>query len=73
MLVLAPSGASLSYIITNIMYSLSVTAGSLPAGQPYALVTSAVVFGLLVVIGMDKVILEEGNKEDSKDNKEVAK
>lgn len=74
MLVLAPAGAALSFIVTNIMYANAVASGALPAGQPYALVASGVIFGLIVVLGMDKVILEEKPKDDNKDsNKEVAK
>lgn len=59
MLILAPSAASLAYILTDIMYSLSVTSGALPSGMQYALIVGAVTFATVVVAGLDKVILED--------------
>lgn len=58
-LILAPAVAGISYLVTNIMYADAVTAGALPAGQPYAMLVGAFVFGVIVVLGMDKVILDE--------------
>lgn len=59
MLVLAPAGAALGYILTDILYALAVSSGALPSDQPYALIVGAVAFAIIVVSGMDKVILDE--------------
>jgi hypothetical protein len=59
MLVLAPAGAALSYVLTAILYALAVSASALPANEPYALIVGALAFAVIVVSGMDKVILEE--------------
>jgi len=55
-LVLAPGVAALAYIATDILYALAVTAGALPAGQPYALIAGAVAFALTVVLGIDDMV-----------------
>lgn len=58
-LILAPAVAGLSYILSDILYSLAVSANALPANTPYALIVSALAFAVVVVVGLDKIILEE--------------
>ena len=58
LLVLAPSVAGISYLLTNILYTLASSAGALPAGQPYAAIVAALAFAGVVVNGLDKVVLE---------------
>ncbi len=56
-LVLAPSAATLSYVITDILYSIAVNSGALSASTSgtYPLAVGAVVFALVVVMGLDDI------------------
>jgi hypothetical protein len=58
MLVLAPAGAGLAYIATDILAGYSSTLGTLTAQQAssYSLIASGIVFAILIVMGLDDAL-----------------
>lgn len=59
MLVLAPAGAGLAYIATDILAGYASTLGTLTAQQAsmYSLIASGIVFAILIVTGLDDALV----------------
>ena len=58
MLVLAPAGSALTYIITDILAGYAASVGTLTATQAslYSLIAAGIVFAILVITGLDEAL-----------------
>ncbi len=60
-LVLAPAGAGLSYVATNVVTLYAVQMGALTStvGSSYALGVAGIVFAIILVIGLDTMFASD--------------
>ena len=58
MLVLAPAGSALAYIITDILAGYAASVGTLTTAQAsqYSLIAAGIVFAILVITGLDDAL-----------------